>query len=54
MNCLITDNHRRYSADLPQGGLEIPCKIAFQCDGNALMCKLKKLVKSVPPIEVEV
>ena len=54
MNCLITDNHRRYSADLPQGGLEIPCKIAFQCGDSALMGKLKKLVKSVPSIEVEV
>ena len=29
MNCEITDGHRQYSADLPQGGLEIPCKFVF-------------------------
>ena len=36
--------------------MEVPCKIVFQCgdrDRN-LMCKLKKLVKSVLPIEIEI
>ena len=52
INCEITDNHRRYSADLPQGGLELPCKFVFSAE-RPLLCKLKKLVQSVPPIQVE-
>ena len=52
INCEITDNHRRYSADLPQGGLEIPCKFIF-CASSSLLCKLKKLIRSMPPIQVE-
>jgi len=28
--CEITDDQRRYSSDLPQGELKIPCKICFQ------------------------
>ena len=28
INCIVT-GRRRYSADLPQGGLEIPCKLIF-------------------------
>ena len=53
MNYLITDNHRRYSAVLPLRGLEISCKIMFQCGDSDLMYKLRKLVKSVPPSEIE-
>ena len=30
--CEITNNHCRYSADLSQGELEIPCKFGFQCE----------------------
>ena len=52
MNCEIIDNHRRYSADLPQGGLEIPCKFVFSAE-RLLLYKLKKLVQSVPPIQIE-
>ena len=52
MSCEITDNHRRYSVDLPQGGLEIPCKFIFSAE-RPLLCKLRKLVHSVPPIQVE-
>ena len=52
MNCEITDNHCRYFAELPQGGLEIPCKFVF-CTNHSLLCKLKKLVQSMPLIQVE-
>ena len=31
IKCRITDSHR-YSADLPQGNLEIPCKLIFRGD----------------------
>ena len=28
------DGHRRYSADLPQGGLEIPCILTFVANNH--------------------
>ena len=52
MSCEIAGNHRQYSADLPQGGLEIPCKFIFSAECS-LMCKLRILVHSVPPIQFE-
>ena len=34
---------RRYSSDLPQGGLEVPCVLEFQCPANPKeLSKLKK------------
>lgn len=36
--------HRRYSADLPQGGLEIPCILRFEGEKKEV-AKLKKFVK---------
>ena len=54
LHCEITDNHHQYSSDLPQGGLEIPCKFVFQCEANKnLMSKMLKLVQSVPPIDLK-
>ena len=42
MECTIT-GARCYSADLPQGGLEVPCELRFK--GNAQdVAKLKKLL----------
>ena len=38
--CIVT-NTRRYSADLPQGGLEIPCTLHFE-GINSLRRRLKK------------
>ena len=41
--------HRRYSADLPQGGLEVPC--VFQFEGEAKeIAKLNKFVKPELPM----
>ena len=34
----IVDGGRRYSADLPQGGLQVPCKLVF-CTGKEELCK---------------
>ena len=36
---------RRFSADLPQGGLEVPCTLTFQGDSKDLD-KVKKLIQS--------
>jgi len=44
--CHVTGS-RQYSSDLPQGGLEIPCVLAFSCtakDGNRLE-KVRRLIK---------
>ena len=42
----IVDGPRRHSADLPQGGLELPCKLMFIAP-NLLECnKMEKLVRS--------
>jgi len=48
--CEITDSHHQY---LPQGGLEIPCKLIFKSRDVVLMMKIKRLVRVVPPIELE-
>ena len=52
-HCVITDSHRQYSSDLVQGGLQISYKLEFECDNNALMLKIKKLIQSTPPINFQ-
>ena len=47
INCCVTGS-RRYSEDLPQGGLEIPCKIFFR-GSTQHVAKVKKLVRSFLP-----
>ena len=42
ITCIVTAG-RHFSADLPQGGLEVPCKLIFK-GKNALITKIKKLV----------
>ncbi len=42
--CQVTSNNRRYSADLLQGGLEIPCILIFEGVAKDI-AKLDKLVK---------
>ena len=52
--CEITNDHHQYSADLPQGGLEIPCKFVFQCEvDKKLIPRVRKLLQSIPPIDVK-
>ena len=46
IDCVVV-NSRRYSRDLPQGGLEIPCRLIF--NGKAkYVSKIKRLV--LPPV----
>ena len=54
LSCIITDAHRRYSSDLPQGGLEIPCKLVFESTMSSnLVPKVRRLVSTCPPIELK-
>ena len=46
------DGHRRYSADLPQGGLEIPCILTFVANNHKEGEKAKQLIESTLSIEV--
>ena len=43
IDCTVT-GARRYSADLPQGGLEVPCFLLFKASPKEIQ-KLKKLWK---------
>lgn len=43
IDCTVT-GRRRYSADLPQGGLEIPCTLLFKAKAKEIK-KLKGLIK---------
>ena len=44
IRCKVTGS-RRYSNDLPQGGLEIPCTLLFMADKKEIM-KVIKVVKA--------
>ena len=43
--CCTVTGSRRYSVDLPQGGLEVPCSLLFTATPREV-AKLKKLLKS--------
>ena len=43
IECTITGS-RRYSADLPQGGMEIPCNLTFKCSSHKECDKAVKLL----------
>ena len=46
LKCIVTGN-RRHSDDLPQGGMEIPCKLIFK--GKTVdITKIKKLLTIYP------
>ena len=38
---------RRYSSDLPQGGLELPCILTFSMDNDKERDKAEKMVKAL-------
>ena len=40
----IVDGSRRYSADLPQGGLEVPCKLLFSISTEEFCKKTETMV----------
>ena len=50
--CVVTGT-RQYSADLPQGGLEIPCRYIFR-SGDADCQKARKLVEELLSIKVKI
>ena len=43
--CQVT-GRRRYSSDLPQGGLEVPCKLTFYTRNKSEADKTEKLIKN--------
>ena len=43
IQCQVTGT-RQYSVDLPQGGLEVPCKLTFSGE-TRLIIKVRKLVQ---------
>ena len=45
INCTVT-RRQRHSADLPQGGLEIPCVVIFQGQAKEIQ-KLKRVLKYI-------
>ena len=45
IHCTVTGG-RRFSADLPQGGLEIPCNLKFTAEAK-LVKKLKQCMKAL-------
>ena len=45
ITCIVSGS-RRYSADLPQGGLEIPCKLLFKAKATE-MKKLRQCMKKL-------
>ena len=46
LSCRV-DGGRRYSVDLPQGELEIPCTLIFTTEEQSSIDKLRKLLKQV-------
>ena len=52
IECQINGN-RRYSHDLPQGGLEIPCVLTFRGGSILTITKVQKLIQQVPSTNTE-
>ena len=51
INCRV-NGHRRYSADLPQGGLEIPCILTFVVNNHKEGKKAQQLLGDTLSVEV--
>ena len=51
ISCTIT-GYRRYSSDLPQGGLEVPCKLTFTTRILEESSKTKKLLESTLSVKI--
>ena len=45
--------NKRYSRDLPQGGLEIPCVLTFRGGSILTITKVQKLIQQVPGTSTE-
>ena len=53
ISCRVNGS-RRYSADLPQGGLEIPCILTFQMTNAELSDKSKKLIEDSLAMNIKI
>ena len=53
ISCMVNGS-RRYSADLPQGGLEIPCILTFQTTNAELRDKSKKLIEASLAMNIKI
>ena len=53
ISCKV-NRSRRYSADLPQGGLEIPCILTFQSTNAELSDKSKKLMEASMTMNIKI
>ena len=42
----IVNGHRKYSEDLPQGGLEVPCQLLFSIESEPICKKTEQLIQS--------
>ncbi len=42
---VVVIGHRRYSRNLPQGGLEVPCDVIFKSSDKKEVDKVKKYMK---------
>ena len=49
--CIVTGS-RQYSADLPQGGLEILCSYIFRMNNQVESDKARKLLKTILEITI--
>ena len=52
ITCQVNGN-KRYSWDLPQGGLEVPCILTFRTSKKAELDKTEKLITSALSTEIE-
>ena len=50
--CIIT-GARQYSVDLPQRGLEVPCRYIFRTNNQAESDKTRKLLETVFEITIK-
>ena len=47
ITCIVTGS-RHYSVDLPQGGLEVPCRLQFKGNEKTIN-KIRPLLQNAPP-----
>ena len=49
----VVTGARQHSVDLPQGGLEIPCRYIFKTNNQAESDKTRNLLKTILEITIE-
>ena len=45
IKCIVS-GHRKYSEDLPQGGLEVPCQLHFSIESESVSKETEQLIRS--------